>query len=42
MVNFKEKYNFSRFRRGPIFSRGGVQLFPWGGGGEGGLIAYSL
>ena len=23
MVNFKEKYHFSRFRRGPNFSRGG-------------------
>ena len=33
MVNFKEIYHFSRFQRGPIFSRGGgVQLFPGGGG----------
>ena len=31
MVNFKEKSHFSRFRRGPNFSRGG-----------GGEIAYSL
>ena len=31
MVNFKEKYHFSRFRRGSKF-------FPGGGGG----IAYSL
>ena len=30
MVNFKEKYHFSRFRRGSKFSRGG------------GAIAYSL
>ena len=32
MVNFKEKYHFSRFRRGPIFSSGGGggQLFPGG------------
>ena len=30
MVNFKEKYHFSRFRRGSEFSRG-VQLFPGGG-----------
>ena len=36
-VNFKEKYHFSRFRRGSnFFQRGG------GGGGEGGGIAYSL
>ena len=35
MVNFKEKYHFSRFRRGPNFSRGG-------GGRGGGAIAYSL
>ena len=36
MVNFKEKYHFSRFRRGPNFSSGGGgggQLFPGGGGG---------
>ena len=40
MVNFKEKYHFSRFRRGPNFSSGGGgQLFPGGGGGP---IAYSL
>ena len=31
MVNFKEKYPFSGFRRGSIFL-GGVQLFPGGGG----------
>ena len=44
MVNFKEKYHFSRFRRGSKFFRGG------GGGGGGGYgiqllipdIAYSL
>ena len=30
MVNFKEIYHFSRFQRGPTFSRGG------GGGGGGG------
>ena len=40
MVNFKEKYHFSRFRRGFKFFQG-VQLFP-GGGGGGGPIAYSL
>ena len=37
MVNFKEKYHFSRFRRVfPNFSSGrggGGQLFPGGGGG---------
>ena len=33
MVNFKEKYHFSRFRRGSKF-------FPGGGGGR--AIAYSL
>ena len=36
MVNFKEIYHFSRFQRGPTFSRGGggrgVQLFPGGWG----------
>ena len=50
MVNFKENYHFSRFRRGsnifqggPTFSRG-VQLFSGrgGGGGGGGPIAYFL
>ena len=40
MVNLKEKYHFSMFRRGSKFVRGGVQLFPAGGGG--GRIAYSL
>ena len=30
MVNFKENYHFSRFPRGPTFSRG-VQLFRGGG-----------
>ena len=40
MLNFKENYHFSRFQRGPTFSRG-VQLFP-GGGGGGSPIAYSL
>ena len=29
MFDFKENYHFSRFRRGPTFSRG-VQLFPGG------------
>ena len=38
MVNFKEIYHFSRFQRGPTFSRGGGG----GGGGGGGPIAYSL
>ena len=33
MVNFKEKYHFSRFRRGPNFSSGGGgQLFQGVGG----------
>ena len=32
MANFKEIYHFSRFQRGPTFSRGG------GGGGGGGPI----
>ena len=48
MINFKENYHFSRFRRASnIFQgRGGVQLFQWGsnffqvcvcvGGGGGG------
>ena len=31
MVNLNKIYHFSRFQRGPIFSRG-VQLFPGGGG----------
>ena len=37
MVNFKEKYHFSRFRRGSKFFQGGG-----GGGGGGGalLIPY--
>ena len=41
MVNLTKIYHFSRFQRGPTFSRGGggVQLFPGGGGGP---IAYSL
>ena len=38
MVNFKEKYHFSRFRRGSKFSGGGGG----GGGGGAGAIAYSL
>ena len=38
MVNLNEIYHFSRFQRGPTFSRGGGgQLFPGGG-----PIAYSL
>ena len=40
MVNFKDIYHF---RGGPIFSRGGVQLFTGGGGGGWGvqlLIPY--
>ena len=40
MVNFKEKYHFSRFRRGSKFFQrgggGGGQLFPRGCGGGGG------
>ena len=41
MVNFKEIYHFSRFQRGPAFSRGGGggTTFSRGGGGS---IAYSL
>ena len=41
MVNFKENFQFSRFLRGPTFSRGGggSNVFPGGGGGP---IAYSL
>ena len=35
MVNLNKIYHFSRFQRGPTFSRG-VQLFPGGGGGGGG------
>ena len=31
MVNFNKIYHFSRFQRGPTFSRG-VQLFQGGGG----------
>ena len=45
MVNFKEIYHFSRFQRGPTFSRGGggSNFFQrGGGGGGGGPIAYSL
>ena len=34
MVNFKEIYHFSRFQRGSNIFRGGVQLFPGGGGGS--------
>ena len=33
MVNFKEKYHFSRFRRGSKFFQGGGPTFSgWGGG----------
>ena len=32
MVNFKENYHFSRFLRGPTFSRGGGSNFFQGGG----------
>ena len=39
MVNFKEKYHFSRFRRGSKFFQG-AETFPGGGGG--GPIAHSL
>ena len=40
MVNFKEKYHFSRFWRGSnIFQGGGVNFFQGGGGGP---IAFSL
>ena len=47
MVNFKEKYHFSSFRRGSKFVQGewgaGVPTtFSGGGGGGGGRIAYSL
>ena len=37
MVNFKEIYHFSRFQRGPTFSRGGGPTFS-----RGNPIAYSL
>ena len=44
MVNFREIYNFSRFQRGPTFSRGGgptfsrgVQFCDFPGGGSGPL-----
>ena len=39
-VNFKEKYHFSRFQRGPNFSRGGGPTFSTGGGGGPLLIPY--
>ena len=46
MVNFKEKYHFSRCRRGSKFFQGGPTFFQGGGGGGGagggGPIAYSL
>ena len=32
MVNFIEKYHFSRFQRGPTFSMGGSNFFQGGGG----------
>ena len=34
MVNLKENYHFSRFQRGPTFSRGS-NFFRGGGGGGG-------
>ena len=40
MVNFKEKYHFSRFQRGPNFSSGGGATFSRGGGGFQLLIPY--
>ena len=40
MVNFKEKYHFTRFRRGPNLSRGGGPTFSRGGGGVELLIPY--
>ena len=45
MVDISKIYHFSRFQRGPTFSRGGVQHFPGGVQlfpGGGGPIAYSL
>ena len=36
MVNFKEIYHFSRFQRGPTFSRGG------GGGGGGSNCLFPI
>ena len=38
MVNFKENYHFSRFQRGPTFSRGGGG----GGGGGGGNCLFPI
>ena len=40
MVNFKEIYHFSRFQRGPTFSRGGggSNFFQGGGGGSNSLF----
>ena len=40
MVNLKENYHFSRFQRGPTFSRG--SNFFRGGGGGGGGGSYCL
>ena len=34
MVNFKEKYYFSRFRRGSKFFEGGPTISRGGGGGQ--------
>ena len=44
MVNFKENYHFSRFKRGSNIFQGGSNFFQGGGGGGGGggPIAYSL
>ena len=43
MVNFKEKYHFSRFRSGSKFFQGGSTFSRGGGGGGGGgPIAHSL
>ena len=38
MVNFKEKYHFSRFQRGSKFFHGGPTLFPGRGGGSNCLL----
>ena len=41
MVNLNKIYHFSRFQRGPTFSRGGGGSNFFQGGGGGGPIAYS-
>ena len=40
MVNFKEKYHFTRFRRGSKFFQGGPTFSRGGGGGVQLLIPY--